>query len=109
MLPTSPNQNRFLMNPLVYQYGIAIIKTITLTTKYHVNASVLMSNPTLLLERCLVKIPPIVKENGVTIPNTTGIHVGRLCYIFSLLITGAAFTIPERLITTEQIKIEIKP
>ena len=68
-----------------------------------------MSNPTLSLDRCFVIIPLMVKETGVTIPNNTGIHVGTVGSILPLLITGAAFAIPERLITTEQIKIEIKP
>lgn len=50
----------------------AKIMTMTLTTKYPVNANVDVSNLTFGPTKCFTSMPFVENPNGVIIPNTTG-------------------------------------
>lgn len=73
-LPARPTQNSLFVKTSRLQKIIPAIKTMKLTTKKELYATVLALNP--LFYKCFVNMPLVVKQVGVSTPKTTGTTAG---------------------------------
>ena len=73
-LPARPTQKSLLVKTSTLQKMIPAIKTMKFTTKNELYDTVLASNP--LFYKCLVNMPLVVKQVGVSTPKTTGTTAG---------------------------------